>query len=98
MEILQFNLEKFSFFVYKAVFLLQKSKISVFSLNFFMRNLTPHCFVLFYPGNNDVMNVGRKVRTCKFDLCFLIYICFSALLITSITYLNAMKVFAPNCY
>lgn len=60
-EILQFNLEKFSFFVYKAVFLLHKSKISVFSSNFFIRKLT-HCFVLFYPGNNDVMNVGRKVR------------------------------------
>jgi hypothetical protein len=34
-------------------------------LNFFIRNLTPHCFVLFYPGNKDVMNVGRKVRMGK---------------------------------
>jgi len=65
-------LERFSF-VYKAVLILQKSKISIFFvLTFFMRILTPHCFELFYPGTS--LNVGRKVAIGKISVLSFIYV------------------------
>jgi len=68
-------LERFSF-VYKAVLISQKSKISnFFVLTFFMRILTPHCFELFYPGTS--LNVGRKVAIGKISVYRLfMFLCF----------------------